>query len=299
MKIRVGTRESQLALAQTNIVINEIKKHYPEAEFEIIRIKTTGDMLYNKNLALIGGKGLFLKEIEESLIASKIDLAVHSMKDVPAVLPESLIIDSVLEREDVRDAFISDKYNSLEQLPFGAVVGTSSSRRKAAILSKRPDLIVKNFRGNVITRLDKLAKGEVDATILAYAGLKRLGLEKVAKYIFDCKEMLPAIAQGAIGIERRVADEKMAEVIAKVNHTETMTCITAERSFLYHLSGDCTTPISAYATLAGEQLSLVAQLAESDGTILYSSSQTGSKKQALEIGKAAADEIKNKSGILN
>ncbi len=293
MKIRVGTRGSQLALTQTKLVIQEIRKHYPETEFEIVKIKTTGDTLYDKNLALIGGKGLFLKEIEEQLLASNIDLAVHSMKDVPAALPDGLIIDSILAREDVRDAFVSEKYNNLSELPHNALVGTSSSRRKAAVLFIRPDLNVINFRGNIITRLEKLKRNEVDATILAFAGLKRLEMEGAAKYIFPLHEMLPAIAQGAIGIERRVNDEKIAKILAKINHQKTFICITAERSFLYHLSGDCTTPLSALTSLNGNCLTLKAQLAAIDGSKIYTSIQSGDKKLAVELGRAAADEIKS------
>lgn len=294
MKIRVGTRGSQLALTQTELVIEALKKHQPDLEFEIVTIKTTGDTLYNQNLALIGGKGLFLKEIEEYLIAGNIDIAVHSMKDVPAILPEKLVIDSVLPREDARDAFISTKYNTLSELYPGAVVGTASARRKAAILNLRPDLKVVLFRGNVLTRLNKLEKGEVDATILAYSGLKRLNIQHVAKHIFSYEEILPAIAQGAIGIERRKDDEKIAHIVSQINHSPTFTCIKAERSFLYHLSGDCTSPIAAYATLDNNQLTLSARFTTLNPYNTYSSIQLGDKNTAEDIGRKAAEEIKNK-----
>jgi hydroxymethylbilane synthase len=291
MKIRVGTRGSQLALAQTHIVINEIRKFHPNLDFEIVNIKTSGDIFYDKNLALIGGKGLFLKEIEEQLISNDIDIAVHSMKDVPAILPEGLIIDTVLIKEDPRDCFISEQYKSFKELPFKAKVGTSSARRKALLLNKRSDLEIINFRGNVTTRIAKIKRGDADATILAYAGLKRLGIEKIAKNIFSIDEMLPAIAQGAIGIERRINDQRIANLLHPINHQDTYVCIVAERSFLLHMTGDCTTPLAALASTNGNHITLKAQLIHPEGKHIYSSTQIGTQDQAFELGKLAAEEI--------
>jgi hydroxymethylbilane synthase len=250
MKIRLGTRKSNLALAQAQIVAVEIKNRFPSCNIEIHKFTTTGDKLYNANLALIGGKGLFVKEIEDALLAGKIDIAVHSMKDVPAFLPNGLQISCVLERGAVNDAFISFKYNRLDDLPKGAVVGTSSSRRKLQILKMRPDLSIVPFRGNVNTRLDKLKAGNVDAIVLAYAGLNRLGLEEYVKHIFTYEEMLPAIAQGALGVESRIGDGKINEILSAINHKEAFECVAIERAFMIEVSGNCTTPIAGLAKIA-------------------------------------------------
>lgn len=244
---RVGTRDSILALTQTRLVIDKLSAVLPNAHFEIVKIKTSGDILYDQNLALIGGKGLFLKEIEEQLLNRSIDIAVHSMKDAPAALPTGLVIPAVLEREDVRDVFLSDKYSSVEELPYNARVGSSSTRRKASLLAQRPDLEIVQFRGNIPTRLRKLYNGEVEATILAIAGVNRLQLHQHIKHIFSIEEILPAIAQGAIGIECRANDAEIISILQAINHQATFDCITIERDFLLHFSGDCTTPIAAYA----------------------------------------------------
>ena len=249
MKIRLGTRKSNLAIAQAEVVAARIKKVAPECVIEIHEFTTSGDSLYNANLTLVGGKGLFVKEIEEALLSNEIDIAVHSMKDVPAYLPEGLIIDCILEREDANDVFISERYNSIQDLPRGAVLGTSSLRRRLQLLSMRPDLNVVPFRGNVNTRLAKLKSGDVDAIVLAYAGLKRLGLEKHIKQIFTLDEMLPAVAQGAIGIETRSNDREINQMLQQINHKDTYVCINVEREFMIEVSDNCTTPMAAHAII--------------------------------------------------
>lgn len=263
MLIKLGTRKSKLALAQSGIVIAALRKVEPSIKVVVHEIVTTGDKLYDQNLALIGGKGLFLKEIEEHMLDHKIDIAVHSMKDVPAFLPDGLAIDCMLEREDVRDVFISYKYPSIAQLPLNARVGTSSPRRKLQLLALRPDLEITNFRGNVVTRLEKLKQGDCDAIVLAYAGLKRLAMDRHATEVLDCSTMLPAIGQGAIGIECRKDDRKINELLALVNHQPTNTIVTCERAFMQNLSGDCSTPIAGLATIDGNFITLKAGYASS------------------------------------
>jgi hydroxymethylbilane synthase len=246
MIIKIGTRKSQLALAQVDIVINELKKVDPTLDFEIIKIVTSGDKFYDKNLAEMGGKGLFLKEIEEALLANEVDMAIHSMKDVPAELPQGLIITSVLERGDPRDVFVSEKYNSLKEMPKGSVLGTSSARRAVLAKEINPLIEVAPFRGNVNTRLDKISRGEVDAAIFAYAGLDRLGLNSKFKEILDPTQFIPAVAQGAIGIETRKNDIKLQDILAKINHEQTFRDVAKEREFLKQHGGNCTAPIGAY-----------------------------------------------------
>lgn len=293
-KIKIGTRGSILALKQTEIVISTLQSIAPQIEFEIVKIKTTGDILYDSNLVLIGGKGLFLKEIEEQLIDHKIDIAIHSMKDVPAIIPSSLTIAAVLPREDVRDVLLSDKYNSIFDLPLNAKVGSSSSRRKEAILAMRPDLEVIPFRGNIDTRIRKLQNQEVDATILAMAGLNRLNLQQHIKYIFSVSEILPAIAQGAIGIECRKDDSAVIDLLKRVNHQPTMQCIQIERDFLLHFSGNCTTPIAAYARFCndGQQIAFNAQYYGYTPHHLYSYVVKADLDDIETLGIQAAEYIK-------
>ena len=221
---------------------------------ELVIIKTTGDRITDRPLIEAGGKGLFTKELEEALFAGDIDLAVHSMKDMPAILPQGLAISAILEREDPRDAFVSLKYASLDALPAGAVIGTSSPRRQAQVLRARPDLRVVGFRGNVETRLRKLEEGVADATFLACAGLNRLGLSQHITAAMPTDVMLPAVAQGAIGIEIRADDDATAQLIAPLNDAATALCVTAERAYLAQLEGSCRTPIAGYAELNGGSL---------------------------------------------
>lgn len=257
-KIVIGTRGSPLALAQAHETRERLQAAHAELRGEdaiaIEVIQTTGDMILDRPLSEIGGKGLFTKEIDDAQLDGRIDLAVHSMKDVPTWLPDGLTLPCVLPREDVRDVFISMKAKSLGELPKGAVVGTASLRRQAQIKARYPHLQVETFRGNVQTRLKKLADGVVDATLLAHAGLRRLGREDVITDVISEDDMLPAVAQGAIGITCRADDEKMLAYLAPLNCADTHTQILAERALLRVLDGSCRTPIAARATLQGDEI---------------------------------------------
>ncbi len=246
---RIGTRGSPLALAQAHEVRRRLAKAHglPESEFDVVPITTSGDRIQNRPLSEAGGKGLFTKEIEEALLGGSIDLAVHSAKDMPTILPDGLVIAAYLPREDVRDAFISPRHASLDALPAGATVGTSSLRRQAQVLRGHPHLRVAGLRGNVETRLRKLEAGDADATLLACAGLNRLGLQHRITAPIDTGIMLPAVAQGAIAIEIRAADEATAALLGAINHQETALCVTAERAFLARLDGSCRTPLAGLA----------------------------------------------------
>jgi hydroxymethylbilane synthase len=295
--IRIGTRGSPLALAQAHEVRDKIAKAHGLAHeaISITVIKTTGDQVLDRPLADIGGKGLFTKEIEDALLANEIDVAVHSMKDMQTALPDGLTIGAVLPREDVRDAFISLKYPSLNALPKGAVVGTSSLRRQAQLLHTRPDLQVVGFRGNVQTRLKKLQDNVADATFLAVAGLKRLGLADRITSPVPIEQMLPAVAQGAIALEVRAGDEKTADMIAPLNDAATALAVTAERAFLARLEGSCRTPIAGHAHLAGGKLLFSGQVLTPDGKKGYSVSRDGASAHAIEIGLSAADDVLTKA----
>jgi len=256
-RLRIGTRGSKLALAQTDMVIAALARAHgwsaeeAAARTEVVVIKTTGDKVQDRSLADIGGKGLFAKEIEEALIAGTIDCAVHSLKDLPAVMPKGLALACHLKREDPRDAFVSRSVKSLQELPHGAVVGTSSVRRRAMLLNLRGDLDLIEFRGNVDTRLRKLDEGQAQATVLALAGLKRLGLEANATHVFSNDEMLPAVAQGAVGVELRMNDGETRDILARANHRDTDLAVTFERAFQAALDGSCRTPIAGLATWLG------------------------------------------------
>jgi hydroxymethylbilane synthase len=290
---RIGTRGSPLALAQAHETRGRLMSAHrlPEEAFEICVFKTTGDVIVDRPLAEVGGKGLFTKELEEALIAREIDFAVHSMKDMQTQLPEGLGIGAVLPREDVRDAFISIKYPSLDALPEGAVVGTSSLRRQAQVKRVRPDLKVVGFRGNVQTRLRKLSEGAADATLLACAGLKRLGLADRITSEIETDQMLPAVAQGAIAIELRLDDEETARFLAPLNHPETSVCVTAERAFLTRLEGSCRTPIAGLATLDGGKLSFRGMTFSIDGAECFEVELEGPEGDAVRLGVAAADTL--------
>jgi len=244
-KLKIGTRGSPLALAQTELVIAQLKQAHPDLTTEIVKIVTSGDRIQDRPLSEAGGKGLFTKEIEDALLAGTIDCAVHSMKDMPTILPEGLIISCLLAREDPRDAFFSPKTKTLDELPAGAVVGTSSLRRQAIVLARRPDLKVAVFRGNVGTRLKKLEEGVVDATLLAVAGLKRLGQGHLIKNILEPDVMLPAVAQGAVGIEARENDTAARLLLSAIHCPVTELRVTAERAFLEVMDGSCKTPLAA------------------------------------------------------
>lgn len=291
--LRIGTRGSPLALAQAHEVQARIAKAHgidPSA-ITINVIKTTGDQILDRPLADIGGKGLFTKEIEDALLSGDIDIAVHSMKDMQTALPPGLAIGAVLPREDVRDAFISLKFASLASIPAGATVGTSSLRRQAQLLNVRPDLNVIGFRGNVQTRLRKLEEGIADATFLAVAGLNRLGMADRVTAAVAIDDMLPAVAQGAIGLEIRADDEDTANLIAPLNDAETAIAVTAERAFLSRLEGSCRTPIAGHAHLSGGTLHFRGQVLSPDGKTCYNVTRSGPPASALKLGLDAADEI--------
>ena len=295
--IRIGTRGSPLALAQAH----EVRRLLAAAHnlsldaIEINVIKTSGDRILDRPLAEIGGKGLFTKEIEEALLANEVDIAVHSMKDMQTDLPEGLILGAALPREDVRDAFISLKYSTLDDLPSGATVGTSSLRRQAQLLNLRPDLEVVGFRGNVQTRLKKLQEGVADATFLAVAGLKRLGMEDRITSAIPLDVMLPAVAQGAIGLEIRAGDTATAILIAPLNDNETHMAVAAERGFLARLEGSCRTPIAGLAQMHDGVLLLRGQVLSPDGKISYAVRSQGSLANPVDLGFAAANEILSKA----
>jgi hydroxymethylbilane synthase len=291
--IRIGTRGSPLALAQAN----EVRQRLLDAHgldpgaITITVIKTTGDQVLDRPLADIGGKGLFTKEIEDALLANEIDIAVHSMKDMQTALPDGLMLGATLPREDVRDAFVSLRYPSLDAVPAGATIGTSSLRRQAQILHTRPDLNVVGFRGNVQTRLKKLQDGVAVATILAVAGLKRLKLEDRITAAIPTGQMLPAVAQGAIGIEIRSDDTAAAKAIQPLNDPATALAVAAERAFLARLEGSCRTPIAGLAEVNGGMLSFRGQVLSPDGKISYSAVGSSASHHATETGISAADDI--------
>ena len=291
--IRIGTRGSPLALAQAHEVQARLAEAHALApdRITITIIKTTGDQVLDRPLAEIGGKGLFTKEIEDALLAGAIDVAVHSMKDMQTELPDGLIVGAVLPREDVRDAFISLKYASLADVPAGATIGTSSLRRQAQLLNVRPDLNVIGFRGNVQTRLRKLEEGIADATFLAVAGLKRLGMDTRITAPVAVADMLPAVAQGAIALEIRAGDKETAATLAPLNDAATALAVTAERAFLARLEGSCRTPIAGHARLEGGLLHFRGQVLSPDGKLRYDVSRSGPPETALRLGEDAANEI--------
>ena len=291
--LRIGTRGSPLALAQAHEVRARLAAAHglPEDACEVRVYKTTGDAIQDRPLAEVGGKGLFTKEIEEALIAREIDLAVHSMKDMQTVLPDGLVVGAVLKREDVRDAFLSLKYGSLAALPQGATVGTSSLRRQAQVKRIRPDLRVVGFRGNVQTRLKKLADGVADATLLACAGLNRLGMADRITSPIAPEEILPAVAQGAIAIEIRSDDAATAKAIAPLNDAATAVCVTAERAFLARLEGSCRTPIAGLAELKGDGLTFRGMVFSVDGEQSFEITREGPAEHAAALGTTAADAL--------
>jgi hydroxymethylbilane synthase len=297
-KIRIGTRGSPLALAQAR----EVRRRLAEAHglgddsCELVIIKTTGDRITDRPLADAGGKGLFTKEIEEALLAGDIALAVHSMKDMPTILPDGLTIGATLPREDPRDAFVSLRFGAFNELPHGASVGTSSPRRQAQVLNKRPDLQVVPLRGNVETRLRKIDEGVADATFLACAGLNRLGLAQHIRERMSTDIMLPAVAQGAIGIEIRAGDADAARLIAPVNDAATALCVAAERAFLAQLDGSCRTPIAGLAELSGRTLTMRGEIVTPDGMRRFTAQRSGEAQAALRLGEEVAAELLGLAG---
>ena len=296
--LRVGTRGSPLALAQARQVAAELQLVHglPDSAIEIVVIKTVADSVLDRPLSEIGGKGLFTKEIEEALLDGRIDLAVHSMKDVATALPDGLVIDCLLPREDPRDAFLSPVARSLKDLPKGARVGTSSLRRQAQVKALRPDLEVVPFRGNIDTRAEKLAAGAAEATFLALAGLNRMGRSGDATAVLAPEEMMPAVAQGAIGIERRAGDEALAAALRPLNHAATGYCVSAERAFLKVLDGSCRTPIAALAMLDGDSLWLRGLILTPDGAQIVKTERTGAVTDAVALGTEAGREVRSRAG---
>ncbi|HKS87378.1 MAG TPA: hydroxymethylbilane synthase [Pseudolabrys sp.] len=296
--LRIGTRGSPLALVQARAVRAALAAAAGIADdaIELVVIRTTGDAIQDRSLAEEGGKGLFTKEIEEALLDRKVDLAVHSAKDMPTLLPSGLLLTACLEREDSRDVFISRKATSLEALPRGASLGTASLRRQAIALRRRPDLRVTPLRGNVETRLRKVDAGEADATLLALAGLRRLGLTGHATRIMTTDEFLPAVAQGAIGIEAREDDARIRGLLARVDHADTSTAVVCERAFLAALDGSCRTPIAGHATVSGDTVQFRGLIVRPDGSAAHDISGTGSRKDAATIGAEAGRELKHRAG---
>ena len=296
--LKIGTRGSPLALWQAHEVRRCLMEAFalPEAAFEIVVIKVTGDQILDKPLKEIGGKGLFTREIEEALIEGAIDIAVHSMKDMPTVQPEGLVLDCYLPREDVRDGFVSPTVASLADLPQGAVVGSSSLRRRAQLALRRPDLRLVEFRGNVQTRMRKLEDGVAVATFLAMAGLNRLGMSHVARGAIAPEEMLPAVAQGAIGVERRVADQRVEGLLAAIHDGPTGVRLAAERGFLARLDGSCETPIAGLAVIEGDRLWLRGEILRPDGSESITGERRGAVSDAAALGRDLAEEVLGRAG---
>lgn len=295
---KIGTRGSPLALWQAHEVRRHLMASFdlPEAAFEIVVIKVTGDQIQDKALKEIGGKGLFTREIEEALAQGAIDIAVHSMKDMPTLQPAGLILDCYLPRADVRDGFVSPLVERLMDLPQGAVVGSSSLRRRAQLAHRRPDLKLVEFRGNVQTRMRKLQEGVAVATFLAMAGLNRLGLGHVARAPIAVEEMLPAVAQGAIGVERRIADPRAEAMLAAIHHIPTGLQLAAERAFLLHLDGSCETPIAGLAVLEADSLWLRGELLRPDGSKVIRGALRGPAAEGPALGQALAAELLGRAG---
>jgi hydroxymethylbilane synthase len=296
--LRIGTRGSPLALAQAHTVRDRLAAAHGCApdDIAIHVIKVTGDRILDRPLSEAGGKGLFTKEIEEALLANVIDIAVHSSKDMPTLLPDGLEMAAYLEREDVRDVFISRKAAAIADLPPGALVGSASLRRQALVKRLRPDLRVEVFRGNVQTRLRKLGEGEADATLLALAGLKRLGLEHEATAILPLDDFPPAIGQGAIGIEARTADTRTLDLLAPIADRDTRIALDTERAFLAALDGSCRTPIAGLATVDGDELSFRGMILRTDGSEVFETSRRGAVVDAVRLGDDAGRELKARGG---
>jgi hydroxymethylbilane synthase len=295
--LKIGTRGSPLALAQAYETRQRLMAAFnlPEGAFEIVVIKTTGDRILDRPLKEIGGKGLFTREIEDDLLSGAIDIAVHSMKDMPVAQPDGLALTTYLPREDVRDAFVSLDGGKLADLREGAVVGTSSLRRKAQLLNYRPDLEIVEFRGNVQTRLKKLKDGVAEATFLAMAGLNRLAMDEVPRTAIEAEEMLPAVAQGCIGIEQRLGDDRISEMLSAINDTFSTQRLAAERAFLGALDGSCETPIGGLATIDGDTLTLRGEILRVDGSEVLSDEQTCSVADGAKLGVEMARKLRSQA----
>ncbi|WP_218955636.1 hydroxymethylbilane synthase [Acinetobacter sp. YH12069] len=289
--LKIATRQSPLALWQAEHIRARLEALHANLKVELVTFVTQGDKILDTPLAKIGGKGLFVKELEAALLDGRADLAVHSMKDVPMALPEGLSLAVICEREDPLDAFVSNTYNSFDDLPQGAKVGTSSLRRKCQILKQRPDLEIIDLRGNVGTRLSKLDAGNYDAIILASAGLKRLGLAGRIRHTLEPVVSLPAVGQGALGIECRSQDQAVLDLILPLMHAETNACVRAERAFNAYLEGGCQVPIAGYATLENGQIHLEGRVGSVDGQTLLKAQQVGLPEQAEQLGVKLAQDL--------
>ena len=296
MNLKIGTRESKLALTQTNFVAEIIKIIMPKADIEICIIKTSGDIMEDISLLKMGGKGVFVKEIEDALLSNAIDLAVHSMKDVPTEIPAGLEFAAILQREDVRDILASKDNRKIEQMPRGARIGTGSLRRASQLLAVLPDIAIIPLRGNLDTRLKKIETEKLAGVIVAAAGMKRMGFaDRITQYI-PVEIMLPAVGQGALGLEVRANDEELKNILAKINHASTYTEVTAERSFLRHLGGGCRLPIAALGKLEGDKLSLEGLVADPQGSSIIRDKVQGAVFEAEELGKRLAEIILKRGG---
>lgn len=289
--IRIATRKSLLALWQAEYVKRELERHHPGLEVELLGMTTKGDRILDAPLAKVGGKGLFVKELEQAMYDGRADIAVHSMKDVPVELPAGMALPVICEREDPRDAFVSPRFADLDALPEGARVGSSSLRRQCQVRARRPDLVVRDLRGNVQTRLGKLDAGEYDAIILATAGLLRLELEERIASRLPVEVSLPAIGQGAVGIECRADDTRLQELLAPLHHPETATVVAAERALNRRLEGGCQVPIAGYAVLEGDGLWLRALVGSPDGRTVIRGEVRGGPADAEALGTGLAEEL--------
>jgi len=300
--LRIGTRGSPLALAQAYETRRRLQESFPELQgdgaIEICVLKTQGDMILDKSLMELGGKGLFTKELDTALLGNEVDICVHSMKDVPTWLPDGTVLPCNLPREDTNDAFIykDGSVKTIEDLPDSSVIGTASLRRQAQLMAKNPTLKCVNFRGNVQTRLRKLDDGVVDATLLAIAGLKRMDMDGCATSVLDWDEMLPAVAQGAIGIQCRSDDTRSLKYLDALNHPETKACVDCERAFLEALDGNCKTPIAGQARIIDGQIQFRGLIAMPDGSLKYETSSSGAVEDAKTIGLKAGEELKAEAG---
>ncbi len=289
--VRIATRKSALALWQAEYVKAQLLSHYPHLTVELVPMSTQGDKILDTPLAKIGGKGLFIKELEIAMLEGRADIAVHSMKDVPVAFPEEFGLHAICERENPFDAFVSNHYPSVDALPQGAIVGTSSLRRQCQLRKHRPDLTIRDLRGNVNTRLAKLDAGDYDAIILASAGLIRLGFEDRIAQSLPPSVSLPAVGQGAVGIECLNSDKGLIELVSALNHRETAIRVTAERAMNTRLEGGCQVPIGSYAILDGDTLTLSGMVGKPDGTTLLFASSTGKAEQAGQIGVEVAEAL--------
>lgn len=289
--LRIATRKSPLAMWQAEHVAKLLRQIHPGLQVELVGMSTQGDKILDTPLAKIGGKGLFVKELEQGMLEGRADIAVHSMKDVPVELPEGLHLAVIMEREDPRDAFVSQRYGRLEELPQGSVVGTSSLRRQCQLADRRPDLKIAPLRGNVNTRLRKLDEGEFDAIILATAGLKRLGFQQRITSYMETGDSLPAIGQGAIGIECRADDERVNALIKPLHDAETACCVQAERAMNHRLMGGCQVPIAGFAVLNHGKLFMRGLVGEPDGSRIMRAEISGPSSEAEALGIAVAEDL--------